>query len=153
MQTFLPHPDFVESAGALDDRRLGKQRVECLQILNALHQVKFTVNMEEPVPIDGTVIPWVNHPVVSMWRGYEVALAEYGITICEEWRSRGFADRVQRVLEVHLDLAANGDFEMGKPPWFGGPIHDQYKAILYRKDPDFYSQFGKYAPLVFNWPA
>ncbi|HET9348893.1 MAG TPA: pyrimidine dimer DNA glycosylase/endonuclease V, partial [Arthrobacter sp.] len=31
MQTFLPFPDFQQSAAALDRARLGKQRVEALQ--------------------------------------------------------------------------------------------------------------------------
>ncbi|MDQ1681515.1 MAG: hypothetical protein QOH99_56, partial [Frankiaceae bacterium] len=35
MQTFLPYADFGASARVLDDRRLGKQRVETLQILRA----------------------------------------------------------------------------------------------------------------------
>ena len=32
MQTFLPYPDFWVSAKMLDDKRLGKQRVEAMQI-------------------------------------------------------------------------------------------------------------------------
>jgi len=36
MQTFLPFPDFKKSASCLDYKRLGKQRVEGLQILNAI---------------------------------------------------------------------------------------------------------------------
>ena len=36
MQTFLPVADFTESARLLDNPRLGKQRVECLQVLRAL---------------------------------------------------------------------------------------------------------------------
>ncbi len=36
MQTFLPYPDFKESFRALDSKRLGKQRVEAFQILNAI---------------------------------------------------------------------------------------------------------------------
>ncbi len=36
MQTFLPYPDFARSAAVLDPARLGKQRVETLQILRAL---------------------------------------------------------------------------------------------------------------------
>ena len=35
MQTFLPYPDFARSARCLDNRRLGKQRVESYQILRA----------------------------------------------------------------------------------------------------------------------
>lgn len=36
MQTFLPYPDFEKSAYSLDRQRLGKQRVETLQIMQAL---------------------------------------------------------------------------------------------------------------------
>jgi hypothetical protein len=36
MQTFLRVADFERSAGLLDSARLGKQRVETLQILRAL---------------------------------------------------------------------------------------------------------------------
>ena len=40
MQTFLPYPDFARSAQALDMRRLGKQRVEVLQILGTLCEAR-----------------------------------------------------------------------------------------------------------------
>jgi hypothetical protein len=36
VQTFLPYPDFAESAQVLDQARLGKQRVEALQVLRAV---------------------------------------------------------------------------------------------------------------------
>lgn len=36
MQTFLPYPNFIGSAKVLDVRRLGKQRVENLQIMQTL---------------------------------------------------------------------------------------------------------------------
>jgi len=36
MQTFLPYESFRESAKVLDWRRLGKQRVEGMQIINAI---------------------------------------------------------------------------------------------------------------------
>ena len=36
MQTFLPTKNIRTTAKQLDYRRLGKQRVECKQILNAL---------------------------------------------------------------------------------------------------------------------
>jgi len=35
MQTFLPYADFARCAEVLDPRRLGKQRVEALQIMRA----------------------------------------------------------------------------------------------------------------------
>ena len=36
MQTFLPYADFERSLRALDPKRLGKQRVECIQVLRGL---------------------------------------------------------------------------------------------------------------------
>ena len=50
MQTFLPYASFIKSAQCLDDKRLGKQRVECLQILKAIKDVNYG---------------WRNHPAVS----------------------------------------------------------------------------------------
>jgi hypothetical protein len=40
IQTFLPYPDFEESAAVLDMKRLGKQRVENLQIIQVLTGTK-----------------------------------------------------------------------------------------------------------------
>ena len=36
MQTFLPHPEFDESAACLDYKRLGKQRLEAKTIIDIL---------------------------------------------------------------------------------------------------------------------
>lgn len=77
MQTFLPFADFEETARSPDTRRLGKQRVETLQIVRALTRPGYG---------------WQNHPAVRMWRGYEEALGAYGIVVCREWQRRGHAD-------------------------------------------------------------
>jgi hypothetical protein len=63
MQTFLPYASFSESAKALDYKRLGKQRVECRQILRALEHGG----------------GWANHPATRLWRGYETALKAYSL--------------------------------------------------------------------------
>jgi hypothetical protein len=70
MQTFLPYPDFSGSALVLDVKRLGKQRVEAIQVLR------------------GLVVPgygWPHHPAVKMWQGYEEALVRYGLDMCAVW--------------------------------------------------------------------
>jgi hypothetical protein len=54
MQTFLPVANFKESAKILDYRRLGKQRVEARQILNALQ---------------GKSKGWANHPATKCGEG------------------------------------------------------------------------------------
>ena len=81
MQTFLPFASFDESARVLDSPRLGKQRVETLQILRALI-----------VPTYG----WQRHPAVGMWRNHVPALTAYGLAMTKAWTDRGFADSVRK---------------------------------------------------------
>ena len=54
MQTFLPYESFEKSAQTLDWRRLGKQRVEGMQIINAITGKK----RKDGKPYKG----WINHP-------------------------------------------------------------------------------------------
>jgi hypothetical protein len=150
VQTFLPYADFTESARALDDRRLGKQRVEALQILRAL-----------TYPAYG----WKHHPAVKMWRGHEEALAAYGLTIVAEWTARGRADTCAATIVADLrlaglspaprtqaELAASGDL----PSWLGdAAFHASHRAALLRKDPQFYAgRFpGTDPELLYVWPV
>ncbi len=133
MQTFLPYPDFVQSARVLDYQRLGKQRVETKQIYYAL-----------TVPSYG----WKNHPAVRMWRGHEGALATYGIVICEEWRRRGYKDSL---LPFFLSLTSNADL----PAWVGdNAFHLSHQSNLIRKLPSHYSKYFDGVPnnLEYVWP-
>ncbi len=128
MQTFLPDPDLRRCARLLDDRRLGKQRVETFQILRALTWRSYG---------------WKNHPAVVMWRGHVPALVLYGLVVCDEWRRRGYADTVAASLLAFTggrtprwrDLLARGAL----PPWLGDPVlHASHRAALLRKDPVHY---------------
>lgn len=141
MQTFLPSSDYYESARMLDYRRLGKQRVEVLQILRALM---------------GKTNGWRNHPAVRMWRGYERELVTYGDAICSEWIQRGYKDTCRRkILELDLELEAQG-VDFVDPPWLGSPeFHASHRAALKAKDPDYYGQFGwsEEAGIDYVWPG
>lgn len=141
MQTFLPYPDFARSAAVLDYRRLGKQRVETLQILKALTQENYG---------------WQHHPATKMWRGYEVALVNYGVVICEEWISRGYKDTcLQKIEDMRCDIP-NYRWRSYDPDWLGwSKFHETHRAMLYRKDPNFYSDFlGTFSSEVddYIWP-
>lgn len=132
MNTFLPYADFTRSAKCLDDRRLGKQRVEAMQILNALHRG------------DGG---WIHHPAVLMWRGYEDALRLYMNACIMEWISRGFVNRM---------LLAEVELPVTMPPWLGDRrFHRSHRSSLLRKDPSFYGRYGwKVRPdLPYFWPG
>ncbi|SHH24070.1 hypothetical protein SAMN05443575_3511 [Jatrophihabitans endophyticus] len=138
MQTFLPVPDFAESARVLDDARLGKQRVEAFQIIRAL---------------DGVTRGWRNHPAVRMWRGYEPALLRYGLAVCDEWDRRGNADTVRAKLADHAREEGRRVF---LPDWVGDDaVHASHRSNLLRKDPDFYGRYGWSEPadLPYVWPV
>lgn len=129
MQTFLPYPDFAESADVLDRQRLGKQRIETKQILQCLLGEGST--------------RWAHHPAVKMWAGYERALAAYGIAICQQWRSRGYKDAQLEWFKVTRSLLRAQVYPNGMPPWLGNDaFHASHRACLLAKDGDWYSGFG-----------
>jgi len=139
MQTFLPYESYEKSAQVLDMRRLGKQRVETLQILNALTNLEYG---------------WQNHPAVNMWRGYEFELVIYGMAICEEWTYRGYKDTCRDKIMAMVD---NETIQIGieTPPWLGSELfHRSHQSNLLRKDFDYYNQFFNNVPddLDYIWP-
>ena len=135
MQTFLPYADFREVASVLDSRRLGKQRVEGLQIVNIITTANY-------------VGGWMNHPAVHMWRGYAYALQAYVNEMITEWERRGFQNTMR-----YYDVQ---DAEIVMPWWMGDPrLHDSHKSNLLRKYPEFYRQYGWNVPedLPYFWPV
>ena len=149
MQTFLPYAEFDRSAQVLDVRRLGKQRVEALQVLRGLL-------------VEG--YGWRHHPAVRMWRGHPEALGCYGVTMALRWVSLGYADTVEASLrrelaEVGIDtIRSQGELQEvgGLPPWLGDTeLHRSHQSNLVRKDPTWYRQFFPTvaADLPYVWPA
>lgn len=155
MQTFLPKPDFVESAKCLDRQRLGKQRVEAKQILLANLQgptifydiigkkYLFGVEIRNRNRSDHREerkTPWYNHPAVRMWRGYDKALCLYGMCICQEWIKRGYRDSLYDWFYTRLmNLPGTDNF----PDWIGSDeVHTSHRARLLYKNPEWYCQFG-----------
>ncbi|MER7728801.1 MSMEG_6728 family protein [Streptomyces sp. NPDC096323] len=150
MQTFLPYPDFVASAAVLDPRRLGKQRVEALQVQRGL-----------TVPGYG----WRHHPAVRMWTGYEEALVCYGLEICRVWTAAGHGDTCAASLmndfaahhahtrvRTQEQLMADGEL----PPWLGDPaFHRSHRSALRTKNPAVYGPLFPDDPegLPYVWPA
>ncbi|SNS74786.1 hypothetical protein SAMN06893096_107144 [Geodermatophilus pulveris] len=149
MQTFLPVPDFAESARLLDSPRLGKQRVETLQVLRALE-----------LPDYG----WTSHPVVRMWRGRTPALVAYGLATVRAWQERGFADSTHTLIaEFAPDAVGVPQEELARagmlPSWVGDEaVHRSHRSNLLAKEPEFYRpRFGpRFGPepedLPYVWP-
>ena len=133
MQTFLPYESFEDSASCLDWKRLGKQRVECKQILNILIGTN-------------TLSRWRNHPAVLMWRGFENALMDYTNCMIIEWINRGFNNNMEFYDSGRLTY----------PVWLGNKdFHASHRSNLLRKDAIHYGHFNWAEPnnLPYFWPT
>lgn len=129
MQTFLPYRSFTQTARCLDYRRLGKQRVEAMQILNALKDTDYG---------------WQNHPAVSMWKPYQAALEQYHDAMIYEWIARGYKNNMKLF----------GTTFAVKPHWLSRRFCIAHRSNLLRKDFDFYSRYDWNVPddLPYIWP-
>jgi hypothetical protein len=150
MQTFTPYADFEKSLRTLDLKRLGKQRVEVIQIIRALTVPGYA---------------WSSHPAVLMWKGYEEALGRYGLTSCEVWTERGFADSCAATIIADLRAAGTAEIRSYEelaaagalPSWlFDEALQLSHRCSLLRKDPEHYEPlFPPDTPrdLEYIWPV
>ena len=150
MQTFTPYADFEQSLRTLDLKRLGKQRVEVIQIVRALTVPGYA---------------WSSHPAVLMWKGYEEALGRYGLTSCEVWTERGFGDSCAATITADLraygvaDIRSYAELQAADalPPWlFDDALQRSHRSSLLRKDPEHYGPlFPPDTPrdLDYVWPV
>lgn len=131
MQTFMPERTFHDIALVLDYKRLGKQRVETLQVIRARL---------------GLTKGWRNHPVTKMWEGHEAGLCAYGIAMCDEWTARGYVDTCADKMRELVRPDAND-----LPEWWGrGDIVESHRSNLVRKFPEHYRNF--YPEVLDNLP-
>lgn len=141
MQTFVPETSMEHSVRVLDRQRLGKQRVETLQIMKALA---------------GLSKGWTNHPATRMWKGYEFSLLAYQDATIREWKRRGYKDTCWgKTLEVYSEYFAK-DAIVDLPHWWGdNRVHDSHKSALVFKNPIWYNAYypdviGEYN---YYWPV
>lgn len=132
MQTFLPVPNFTESALILDKKRCWKQVVEAKQILRCLY---------------GQTDGWKNHPAVKMWKSYENSLCKYYnefLIYCLEYHK---INTSMCLIEIVTNIK--------DPPWLGdNSFHSSHRSNLLRKDPKFYGRYGwtELPTLPYFWP-
>lgn len=137
MQTFMTTAVYENTAAQLDDKRLGKQRVEAYQILKALRGEYADTGA------------WENHPATRMWAGNIYQLACYGLAMCHEWRARGHDDSL-------ADKFAAIVFEnktTTKPWWVNNELlHMTHQSNLIRKFPEYYGGFQVADNVPYVWP-
>ena len=130
MMTFLITSDFIANARLLDDRRLGKQRVEGCQILDAI--------------LYGT--KWKHHPASKAWKPYVMALKYYINCMILEWINRGYENNIE-LFEITYPIVF---------PWWVNwdRLHQSHRAMLKRKDL-FYANLTvdqEYMNYGYIWP-
>lgn len=118
----MPYMCIYMSLDCLDNKRLGKQRVEAKQILDA---------------ITGKTKAWLNHPCTQMWIGYENYLKFYINTAIRLWKVRGFKNTMDEYVVDIFDLKID---EI--PFWVGvDSFHTSHRLMLLKKNYKHYSRY------------
>lgn len=120
MQTFLPYPDFVESARVIDPARLGNQAYrECLTLFRG---------------------GWPNHPASKMWQGHRYWLGLYALACLQELWCRDL--KYPHWIEYFND-ELDKMVDTGPPPWLGDErVHSSHRAVLLYKNVGWYWRFN-----------
>lgn len=123
MQVFVPEMSYAECAQYLDNKRLCKQALECIQIMDTL--------LGLPTKSGKARTGWFNHPAVLMWKGCEGELVSYTHAIIDEMDKRGF--KTDTYLN-YLNMYTLPEDSCRKPIWWGdGDIHESHKIRLAQK--------------------
>lgn len=125
MQTFLPDIEMQVAVSLLDNKRLGKQRVEAIQIAMCL--------LEKPSN-------WKNHPAVLMWKGYEPYLLEYIKCTMDEFAKRGYKN-IKCVEHYNRLKSMIKDRPIQRPIWYNSDFVKAHQSNLVRKNKDYYSRY------------
>lgn len=122
MQVFIVGSP-LETAQALDPKRLNRQIQETKVILAALNGAK----------------AWSNHPCVLQYRGREEWLRAY--KTCLEWYVRGDEGKA---------LWASNLADYWRPMFHTEQYFSNMKARLFTKNPQHYAQFAEYGTSDYN---
>lgn len=124
MQVFIVGTP-IETAYALDKRRLNKQIIECNQILKA-------INNESKA--------WANHPCTLQYSGFREWLKHYVNCLTEYKNGNQFmAEQWSMWADIY------------KPIWHTKEYFNQMKRRLYTKDNEHYKQWKDLGESDVNW--
>lgn len=148
MQTFLPYSDFNKVASVLDMKRLNKQRVEAMQLINAITAIEnndlYIIDKNGKRRKRG----WLKHPATLMWFQYKEALKLYHNIMIKEWIRRGYKNNMKL-----FDINSK---KLKYPDWLGDEqIHASHRSNLLRKNKEYYSKFDWHEPddMPYVWPV
>lgn len=123
MQVFIVGTP-LETASALDPRRLNKQIVECQQILDALSGAK----------------AWSNHPCTLQYKGHEEWLESY-MECLKRYKDDDYGGAEEASAKCMTCF----------PIFHIQPYKEQMKRRLYTKDSWYYSRWAYLGTSEVNW--
>jgi hypothetical protein len=139
VNTFMLSSDYKITAKLLDRQRLGKQRVEAKQIIEAIASL-YIHDGSKWVP-NPNPSKWMHHPATRMWLGYATNLMVYFNVITQEWIERGYKNNL---------LFYTDNLSYIQPPWtYWKQVHYSHMASLMRKDVQYYHDKLSY-PYIYN---
>ena len=164
VNTFIIVPDIVKTAQLLDTKRLGKQRIEALEIINCLEEFDKTGKITSK---------WGNHPVVKCWMGFTNHLKVYYNIILREWINRGYNNNMEfyQIENENLYHIVPCNFHNNSivfcgtynyysfPFWVAFyPFYMSHQASLCRKYPKYYSsllreELNYFLEIGYFWPC
>lgn len=161
---FIIVPDIQKTAEMLDDKRLGKSRVEAYQIINCLEEYDRTGQITQG---------WRNHPALKSWFGFTNHLKVYFNIITREWIRRGFVnnmtlysidERPYHIVPCGFD-GKSISYDSTKfnaysfPFWISFyPFYMSHQAALCRKNPKHYKfllreELNYFLNFGYLWPC
>lgn len=120
----------------LDSKRLGKQRIEALDIYRINSQCPCGTSDKHMALLTKK---YSNHPIVKMWKGHEYALLLYGLTACDLWINCGYNDTTREKFANEILKYRFIDNIPRYPKWWHiEEIHLSHVCNLIRKNKNFY---------------
>lgn len=146
VNTFVTTMDKDALFDDLDNKRLGKQRLEAAQMIRILEVYDQTGEVQGG---------YSKHPALQMWKGHTDALKAYFNLCVLAWIKRGFKNTYSLYPVDHERYRiVPGDFdgttttfdeefdEYCFPKWFGfAPLILSHRAALLRKNPKHYASY------------
>lgn len=141
MQTFLPYPDFLQSAQVLDKKRCWKQVVETKQIIDCLIGIQSDSFKELSEQNKRKQFPWKNHPAVKMWEGHTEQLKYYFNCFLDVCVTTHKINTKYKSLNPSIDFLLDviSDIDITPIWWLGNEnFHRAMRARLIEKNREFY---------------
>lgn len=132
MQVFVPYANPTKTAKCLDNRRLNKQILECIQILSA--NTGIDVGWEIPKYV-------YNHPNTILWKNPIFYIISYTFNLLNEYIER--QDKIHKCNSIMDKIWSKYDYEDSELKHLTPEFCKKHQQILLEKDYNYYIKYFK----------